>query len=275
MQRQAARAALLLFVCACSAAQVWSQAVSTRAEEGTLVVYSYRQSDPEALGNFQYFLDNVLSPRDPARYIVVVDHNSPQQRGHMSLAGLPRLPTNAQYLSIRDCYELGHVGKVLLGLKSKHVSTEKYDYFVWLDSSVKRSVFPTADAQGKHAAPWHTQLTARISSTTKLIGASISCEAASPQQVSLLLTCVLQLSTLSISGIGRLFESTFHHATLCCRMSQCQCWYLHFMCCCIWSDAAPCQMQQTWQEQERCACELLSSVVLQLTMVNTAWRVVL
>lgn len=146
------------------------------------MVYSYRQSDPEALGNFQYFLDNVLSPRDPARYIVVVDHNSPQQRGHMSLAGLPRLPTNAQYLSIRDCYELGHVGKVLLGLKSKHVSTEKYDYFVWLDSSVKRSVFPTADAQGKHAAPWHTQLTARISSTTKLIGASISCEAATPQQ---------------------------------------------------------------------------------------------
>lgn len=183
MRGQAVRAALLLALVACSAPHVRSQAVSTRTEEGTLVVYSYRQSDPEALGNFQYFLDRVLSPRDPARYIIVVDHNSPQQRGHMSLAGLPRLPTNAQYLSIRDCYELGHVGKVLLGLKSKHVSTEQYDYFVWLDSSVKRTVFPTHDAQGDHAVPWHTQLTSRISSTTKLIGASISCEAATPQQV--------------------------------------------------------------------------------------------
>ena len=184
MQWQAARAALLLALVASVVPRlVTSQAVSTRTEESTLVVYSYRQSDPEALGNFQYFLDNVMSPRDPARYIIVVDHNSPQQHGHMSLAGLPRLPTNAQYLSIRDCYELGHVGKVLLGLSSKHVSTEQYAFFVWLDSSVKRSVFPTPDAQGDHAAPWHTQLTSRISSSTKLIGASITCEAATPQQV--------------------------------------------------------------------------------------------
>ena len=186
MQWQAARTALLLALVALIVPQAWAQAAHTRTEEGTLVVYSYRQSDPEALGNFQHFLDNVLSPRDPARYIIVVDHNSPAQHGHMSLAGLPRLPTNAQYLSIKDCYELGHVGKVLLGLSSKHVSTEQYDYFVWLDSSVKRSIFPTPDAQGDHAAPWHSQLTSRISSTTKLIGASISCEAASPSQVQLL-----------------------------------------------------------------------------------------
>lgn len=166
--------------------KVSSQAVPskvTRSEEATLVVYSYRQSDPEALGNFQHFLDNIISPLDQARYIIVVDHGSPQQHGHMSLAGLPRLPTNAQYLSIRDCYELGHVGKVLLGLSSKHVSTDQYDYFVWLDSSAKRSVFPATGAQGDRAEPWHIQLTSRITSTTKLVGASISCEPVTLQQV--------------------------------------------------------------------------------------------
>jgi len=80
-----------------------------------------------------------------------------QQHGHMSAHGLPQLSANAEYLTIRDCFELGHVGKVLLGEKSSvHVSMAQYQYFVWLDSSAKGPLLPTHTLQGDHASAWHT-----------------------------------------------------------------------------------------------------------------------
>lgn len=150
--------------------------VKTPGAEVTLVVYSYRHADPEALGNLQHFVDTVMSPQDPARYIIVVDQ-AMQQHGHMSSHGLPALPSNAEYLSIRDCFELGHVGKVLLGEKSSvHVNMEQYNYFVWLDSSAKGPLLPSHTVQGDHAPAWHTLLTSRITTATKLVGANIVCE---------------------------------------------------------------------------------------------------
>ncbi|KAL0031376.1 hypothetical protein WJX79_007386 [Trebouxia sp. C0005] len=147
-----------------------------REGETTLVVYSYRHADPEALGNLQHFVSAVIKPQDPARYIIVVDQ-AMQQHGHMSAHGLPQLSANAEYLTIRDCFELGHVGKVLLGEKSSvHVSVEQYKYFVWLDSSAKGPLLPTNTLQGDHASAWHTLLTSRITATTKLVGANIVCE---------------------------------------------------------------------------------------------------
>jgi len=144
--------------------------------ETTLVVYSYRHADPEALGNLQHFVSAVIKPQDPARYIIVVDQ-AMQQHGHMSAHGLPQLSANAEYLTIRDCFELGHVGKVLLGEKSSvHVSMAQYQYFVWLDSSAKGPLLPTHTLQGDHASAWHTLLTSRITATTKLVGANIVCE---------------------------------------------------------------------------------------------------
>ncbi|KAL0026217.1 hypothetical protein WJX77_002931 [Trebouxia sp. C0004] len=95
----------------------------------------------------------------------------------MSAHGLPQLSANAEYLTIRDCFELGHVGKVLLGEKSSvHVSVEQYKYFVWLDSSAKGPLLPSNTLQGDHAPAWHTLLTSRITATTKLVGANIVCE---------------------------------------------------------------------------------------------------
>lgn len=148
----------------------------TREDEATLVVYSYRHQDPEALSNLQYFVGTVIKPQDPARYIIVVDH-AMQQHGHMSSQGLPTLPSNAEYLTIRDCFELGHVGKVLLGEKSKvHVNMKQYNYFVWLDSSAKGALLPSHTVQGDRAPAWHTLLTSRLTATTKLVGANIVCE---------------------------------------------------------------------------------------------------
>lgn len=148
----------------------------TREDDATLVVYSYRHADPEALNNLQYFVSTVIKPHDPARYIILVDH-AMQQHGHMSSQGLPKLPSNAEYLTIRDCFELGHVGKVLLGEKSPvHVSMSQYKFFVWLDSSAKGALLPSHTVQGDRAPAWHTLLTSRITTTTKLVGANIVCQ---------------------------------------------------------------------------------------------------
>ena len=148
----------------------------TREDDATLVVYSYRHAEPEALNNLQYFVSTVVKPHDPARYIILVDH-AMQQHGHMSSQGLPKLAGNAEYLTIRDCFELGHVGKVLLGGKSPvHVSMKQYKFFVWLDSSAKGALLPSHNMQGDRAAPWHTLLTSRITTTTKLVGANIVCQ---------------------------------------------------------------------------------------------------
>lgn len=151
-------------------------AARTREDDATLVVYSYRHQDPDALDNLQYFVSNVLKPQDAARYLFIVDH-AMQQHGHMSSHGLPKLPSNAEYLTIRDCFELGHVGKVLLGDKSSvHVNLDQYKYFVWLDSSAKGPLLPSHTVQGDRAPAWHTLLTSRLTANTKLVGANIVCQ---------------------------------------------------------------------------------------------------
>jgi len=189
LRRPASQGLLLLLVSSIFAAHNVRCEPFARTREGetTLVVYSYRHADPEALGNLQHFVSAVIKPQDPARYIIVVDH-AMQQHGHMSAHGLPQLSANAEYLTIRDCFELGHVGKVLLGGKSSvHVSVEQYKYFVWLDSSAKGPLLPTNTLQGDHAPAWHTLLTSRITAMTKLVGANIVCEPI--REVKLLCAC--------------------------------------------------------------------------------------
>ena len=174
--RSAGQRLVVFLVSLAAAAHPVNAAPGTREDDATLVVYSYRHADPEALDNLQYFVGTVIKPQDTARYIIVVDH-AMQQHGHMSSHGLPALSVNAEYLTIRDCFELGHVGKVLLGEKSSvHVSMDHYSYFVWLDSSAKGPLLPSHTVQGDRAPAWHTLLTSRITATTKLVGASITCE---------------------------------------------------------------------------------------------------
>ena len=170
---------LVALLCCCAAAFSIVRAepaARTREDDATLVVYSYRHTEPDALDNLQYFVSTVIKPQDSARYIFLVDH-AMQQHGHMSSHGLPKLPANAEYLTIRDCFELGHVGKVLLGNKSSvHVNMEQYKYFVWLDSSAKGPLLPSHTVQGDRAPAWHTLLTSRITTTTKMVCANIVCQ---------------------------------------------------------------------------------------------------
>lgn len=156
---------------------------SQQLAASTLVVYSYRNIDPEAVSNLQFFLKTVLKPQDTARYVIVVDHGL-DKYGHFSSTALPDLPANAEYLSIRGCYELGHVGKVLAGLSTVQVHINQYEYFVWVDSSVRGPFLPSYLTQMSNPPLWHTLLTSRLNSTTKLVGATISCGPVSLQSVS-------------------------------------------------------------------------------------------
>ncbi len=157
---------------------------SPQPAASTLVVYSYRNTDPEAVSNLQFFLKTVIKPEDAARYVIVVDHGL-DKYGHFSSTALPDLPANAEYLSIRGCYELGHVGKVLSGLSSVQVNINQYQYFVWVDSTVRGPFLPSY-VTGMSTPPiWHTLLTSRLTSTTKLVGATINCGPVSLQAVSL------------------------------------------------------------------------------------------
>ena len=156
---------------------------SPQLAASTLVVYSYRNTDPEAVSNLQFFLRTVIKPEDSARYVIVVDHGL-DKYGHFSSSALPDLPANAEYLSIRGCYELGHVGKVLSGLSSVQVNVNQYQYFVWVDSSVRGPFLPSYVTGMSNPPLWHTLLTSRLTTTTKLVGATISCGPVSLQAVS-------------------------------------------------------------------------------------------
>lgn len=153
-------------------------------QQSTLVVYSYRNIDPEAVSNLQFFLRNVFTARDQARYVILVDHGL-DQYGEFHSAVLPDLPPNAQYISVRMCYEMGHVGMVLSGLTKADIDLRQYTYFVWLDSSLRGPFMPSYVTQGTQAPVWHTLLTSRLSSTVKLVGATISCIPVSLKQVML------------------------------------------------------------------------------------------
>ncbi len=158
----------------------------------TLVVYSYRNTDPEAVSNLQFFLKNVIKSEDSARYVIVVDHGL-DKYGHFLSTALPDLPVNAEYFSIRGCYELGHVGQVLSGLSKVQVNIKKYQYFVWLDSSVRGPFLPSYLTKMTNPPTWHTLLTSRLSATTKLVGATINCGPVSLPEVTpalMMFTCI-------------------------------------------------------------------------------------
>lgn len=148
----------------------------------TLVVYSYRNTDPEAVSNLQFFLKNVIKPQDTARYVIIVDHGL-DQYGQFSSIALPDLPLNAEYLSIRGCFELGHVGKVLFGQSKVQVDISLYTYFVWVDSTVRGPFLPSYITQMSTPPIWHTLLTSRLTSTVKLVGATINCSPVNLQEV--------------------------------------------------------------------------------------------
>ena len=178
----------LLAFCACFAVVTLrlypsSTSLESRPAASTLVVYSYRNTDPEAVSNLQFFLNNVLKPEDASRYVIVVDHGL-DQFGQFSSIALPDLPLNAEYLSIRGCFELGHVGKVIFGQSKVQIDVNQYKYFVWLDSTVRGPFLPSYLTKMSNPPIWHTLLTSRLTSTVKLVGATIDCSPVSLQQVS-------------------------------------------------------------------------------------------
>ena len=165
----------------------------------------------------QFFLKSVLKPEDSARYVIVVDHGL-DKYGHFSSTALPDLPANAEYLSIRGCYELGHVGKVLAGLTTLQLNLHQYEYFVWLDSSVRGPFLPSYLTKMSNPPLWHTLLTSRLNSTTKLVGATISCGPVSLQSVSP--ACIFTQASCGSISVTEALQTETSSLSLYCQQAQ-------------------------------------------------------
>ncbi|KAK9803174.1 hypothetical protein WJX72_009038 [[Myrmecia] bisecta] len=132
----------------------------------TLVVYVFRNTDPEAVSNLNYFLQNGVAAHDGAQYIIAIESEIESD----SLQ-LPALPTNAQFARPGlVCFETGIVGWVLYD--SGLVDVAKFTYVVWLNSSVRGPFLPV---YLDPALRWHQLLTSRLVGGVKLVGATISC----------------------------------------------------------------------------------------------------
>lgn len=178
----------------------------------TLVVYSYRNTDPEAVSNLQFFLKNVITLRDTARYIIVVDHGL-DQYGEFHSAVLPDLPSNAQYVSVRACFELGHVGMVFSGLTKAEVNLQQYQYFVWLDSTVRGPFMPSYVSRSADPPAWHSFLTSRLSDTVKLVGATISCTPVSLPKVRVSGSNAIRTFAIKVSDMCVMHVYAYLHLT--------------------------------------------------------------
>lgn len=103
---------------------------------------------------------------DGAHYVIAVEPDY-----YLEIMELfpKQLPRNVQLLRVGiRCYNAGTVGWVL---QNAGLDLSRFQYFVWLNSSV-RGPFLTAYAGPR---PWHEHLTSLITQDTKLVGATISC----------------------------------------------------------------------------------------------------
>ncbi len=101
-----------------------------------LILYAFSASDPEAVVNLRYFIDNAVIGDDVADVIIIV-----QQGGGLQNVSLPELPMHAQYVPhANECYDWGSYGWLLL--RSGHVNVTAYRYFFFINSSVRGPFMP-------------------------------------------------------------------------------------------------------------------------------------
>lgn len=86
---------------------------------------------------------------------------------------LPKLPPNARFVHhANECFDIGTVGWVL----NTHLSEaqlQQYDYFIWLNPSVRGPFMPAYLRGSMH---WTEPLLSKLRDDVKLVGPTISCE---------------------------------------------------------------------------------------------------
>eukprot|EP00891_Asterochloris_glomerata_P004976 jgi/Astpho2/4976/fgenesh1_pg.00070_%23_29_t len=139
---------------------------SQNSNPDTLVIYVFSGNDPEYMENLSYFLWEGIQEADGCEYIIVLQQGSDLHQ----LESRPPLPTNARYMEHpNSCFDIGTVGWVL---NHEDVVVSQYQYFVWLNSSVRGPFLP-AYLRGK--MHWTAAFTSRITDSVKLVGSTINC----------------------------------------------------------------------------------------------------
>eukprot|EP00892_Ulva_mutabilis_P012446 jgi/Ulvmu1/9574/UM054_0004.1 len=134
----------------------------------TLVLYSFDGFDPESHANLVFFVKHGMLGCAKCEYIVVVN-NEPGTK----VSKLPWLPRNARYMRPRrHCHGWGAYDAVL---RRGVLDVTKYHYFIFLSSSVRGPFLP-AYLQGQ--IHFTSLMTSRLVGDVKLVGPTISCEAA-------------------------------------------------------------------------------------------------
>lgn len=137
----------------------------------TLVVYTYSNSNSEHERNLEFFVRHGVRAGDGCEYIITIQHGL----GLPLSDELPLLPKNGRYLHHENlCFDWGTVNWLI---ETKQIDIANFRYFVFMNSSVRGPFLPAFWPAGLR---WSQALTAKITSTVKLVGPTISCEPASP-----------------------------------------------------------------------------------------------
>lgn len=112
------------------------QDVQRGASRDTLVLYVFSSTDPEAIHNLKYFVREAVRPGDGCDYVFIMQSNE-----NSTIPDLPKLPANARYLMHpNQCYDWGTFG---WAINSTHVNASRYQYFIFMNSSVRGPFMPS------------------------------------------------------------------------------------------------------------------------------------
>lgn len=137
-----------------------------RVDLRTLVIYVYSGTDPEYEENLRFFLREGVKEGDGVTYIIALQHGT----GLHDLDPTPVLPPNARFVNHPNhCFDIGTVAWVL----ENHVPDPRaFNYFIWLNSSVRGPFLPAYHPRDVH---WSTAFTRKLTGDVKLVGSTINC----------------------------------------------------------------------------------------------------
>lgn len=175
----------------------------------TLITYVIANPDATVEENIRFFLHHGV--RDDPRffYVFVIQMGA---RTHSLVSSWPKLPPNSKIvLHENECYDIGTVGWLLF--ESNHVELKKFDFFLWMNPSVRGPFVPS----WFESQSWPLLFTDALDATIKLSGTVISCGGIVNEQLGaranphlqsyLLATDVLGLKILKDAGVFDCFES--------------------------------------------------------------------
>lgn len=142
---------------------------SRAREPQTLVVYVFSETDTEYENNLRFFLRHGPTENDGCHYVFIMQESEGSKIPDIESL----IPSNAQIEHHNnECYDWGTIGWLLT---SGRVDVSAYKYFIFLNSSVRGPYLPVYSQGSKR---WHEHMTDRITDKVKVVGATISCEAA-------------------------------------------------------------------------------------------------